>query len=164
MMEGKRLQRPLQDFVSWKNFLTRSRWEDVEANPTIASEIILQFVNKLGLICPSEGTCASLAAAIIVCVYCRSVMVIGDSEIDRIYHCTKVRIKQLYKSEPAIYLVQLPPTPAAFLSQCPDLAKKLYSVENLPISCPLNPMSLSAVEARISMRGKQQKRGGLLFY
>ena len=159
---SKRYQRPLQDFCAWPNFLTAVEWGDIQANPVLASEIILQFMNLLGLVCPTEGTVASLASAILVCAYGQMSLMVNDREIDRIYQSTKHRIKSLYKKEPQTYIVLLPPCPAMLLRQSPEIARKVYTAGKLPMSCPLSTVAISAVASRITMRGG--KRGGWKHY
>ena len=59
-------KRPLQDYHSWPNFGTRAVWADVLDNPPVASEYILQHLNSLGLICPSETTSVSIVGHILL--------------------------------------------------------------------------------------------------
>ena len=63
---GSSRKRPQQDYHSWPNFGTRSVWTEVLENPPVASEYLLQHLNSLGLICPSETTCVSITAHILV--------------------------------------------------------------------------------------------------
>ena len=63
-------------------------------------------------------------------------------------------MKQLYKVDPAEYIVTLPPTPAQFLREHRALALKLFSREEPPVAMPLCKMSVDAMRGRIVMRGR----------
>ena len=56
-------RRSYQDWLSWSNYLCQIHWEEIKARPTLAGEIIVTQMHKLGLRNPSEQSSASIAAA-----------------------------------------------------------------------------------------------------
>ena len=54
----------MQDWVTWRNYLCKAQWDEIALKPSLAFEIILMQMHKLGLKNPSEQTSASLAAGI----------------------------------------------------------------------------------------------------
>ena len=147
-------KRPLQDYHSWPNFGTRTVWADVLDNPPVASEYILQHLNSLGLICPSETTSVSITAHILVAeMGMMAATISGDTAQDK-FNVVKKRLKGLYTSEPGEYIVKLPASPALLLSQYP-ISARVFSRENLPVSCPLNPVWVQSVVAKLNCRDRQ---------
>jgi hypothetical protein len=74
----------------------------------------------------------------------------------------QVRIKQLITSDMSpLYIEKLPPTPRDLLRQFPDLAVRLFSAEDPPVSCPLDLTALQAVRSKIKMRGNEPFNHGL---
>ena len=57
-------RRSMQDWVTWRNYLLKDQWDEIGLRPSLAFEIILMHMHKLGLKNPSEQTSASLAAGI----------------------------------------------------------------------------------------------------
>ena len=72
----------------------------------------------------------------------------------------QLRIKQLAPppgADDGIWIPTLPATPREFLRQWPSVARSVYSFQNPPVSCPLDPYAIRVARGKISMRG----RGGL---
>ena len=64
-----RTNRPLQDFLAWKSFGTARLWTDIQANPSLAGELLAQHLSSLGLVAPSEPTSADVASALVVAMF-----------------------------------------------------------------------------------------------
>ena len=74
--------RALQDYLAWPSFGTSRLWRDVQANPSLAGELIAQHLALLGLSSPTEPTSAAVAAAIVVGIYGpAAASVIAEAEI-----------------------------------------------------------------------------------
>ena len=129
-------------------------------NPELAVELICQHVYKLGLINPTKETQRSLAA------YATAAST-GDGPFtlltpqDQPQHVFKVigqRLKQLYRQEPLHYITKLPASPADFYRRYPVMAKLVYTIDNLPCACPLDPAKVGKAESMIVCRGKRSKK------
>ena len=76
------------------------------------------------------------------------------------------RVKEKFQAvanHPKVYVDTLPSSPAEFLKAYPTMAKKIFSEENLPVSCPLdeNVISLHIGMLHERMRKKSDlKHGG----
>jgi hypothetical protein len=150
--ESASRKRPLQDYVSWPNFCTPRVWRDITDTPPLATEILCQHLNSLGLILPSKDTEKSIAAHAIVGEYGQFAASVSDADAKRVFKGVSKRIKQLYKAEPMEFIAKLPPSPAAFLKSHPAAAKAVFSRENLPCACPLDRMLVSHAETKIRCR------------
>ena len=148
----------MRDYVTWSKYCTRSVWQNIAENPSMATEIICQCVASLGLINPSTETQKSIAAHAAVAEFERNVMPMSDGDPQRVFKEVGKRLKQLYKKgkEPLEYILLLPPSPAHFLKEHPLIAKAIFSRDNLPCACPLSAINVSHAAARICMRrGKE---------
>jgi len=87
---------------------------------------------------------------------------LSDSEIEVCYQGVKSRLKQLYKSEPMVFMQSLPPSPGQLVKKHREFALTLFSKEDPPVSCPLNIAAMDNIKARVNMRtGKKlADRGG----
>ena len=54
----------MQDWVTWRNYLFKAQWDEIGLRPSLAFEIILMHMYKLGLKNPSEQTSAAIAGGI----------------------------------------------------------------------------------------------------
>ena len=153
-------KRPQQDFSAWPSFLTMALWNNIHDNAHLSSELILQHLHSLGLICPLETTIAQITSGIVVATR-GPIMAnaLSYGEVKEVYESTKKRIKQLYRSEPLEYITQLPATPALLLQQYPTTATHVFSRDRLPTSCPLNAAAMSQVLSKIDCRDKPKKAG-----
>lgn len=151
--EATSRKRPLQDYVSWPNFCTPLVWRGIRDNPELATEILCQHLNSLGLILPSKDTEKSIAAHAIAGEYGKLAASVSEEDATRVFNGVGRRIKQLYKIEPSEFIAKLPPSPAAFLKLHPKLAKAVFSRENLPCACPLDRLIVSHAESKIRCRG-----------
>jgi len=63
-------------------------------------------------------------------------------------------MKQLSKSlGPAgTYVAVLPGSPGRLLVEAPDIARKLFDKDNLPITSPLNSVAVQMVRSRVNLR------------
>ena len=158
---GESRKRPLQDYVSWPSFCTPRVWQNVAENPSLAMEIFCQQVNSLGLINASKATQKSLAAHAVTAEFAQSPFPVSEADAKRVFKAVGRRLKQLYKAEPLEYIVKLPATPAEFLRLNPLMATAVFSRENLPCVCPLDPARVSDAESKIQCRGdKEQSSSG----
>ena len=151
--EATSRKRPLQDYVSWPNFCTPLVWRDIRDNPELATEILCQHLNSLGLILPSKDTEKSIAAHAIAGEYGQFAASVSEEDAKRVFKGVGKRVRQLYKAEPSEFIAKLPPSPAAFLKLHPTLAKAVFSRENLPCACPLDRLMVSHAESKITCRG-----------
>ncbi len=151
--EATSRKRPLQDYVSWPNFCTPLVWRDISDNPQLATEILCQQLNSLGLILPSKDTEKSIAAHAIAGEYGQLAASVSEEDATRVFKGVGKRIRQLYKAEPSEFIAKLPPSPAVFLKLHPTLAKAVFSRENLPCACPLDRLYASHAESKIRLRG-----------
>jgi hypothetical protein len=150
---GSSRKRPLQDYHSWPNFGTRLVWQELFENPALATEVVCQHLNSLGLICPSETTCVSIAAHIRVAELGPMAASISRDDAKITYKAVKKRLKQLYTSEPGEYIEKLPASPSLLVSQYP-ITSRVFSRDRLPTACPLNPMWVSSVVAKLNCRDR----------
>jgi hypothetical protein len=157
--EATSRKRPLQDYVSWPNFCTPLVWRDISDNPQLATEILCQQLNSLGLILPSKDTEKSIAAHAIAAEYGQFAASVSEADAKRVFKGVGKRIKQLYKVEPSEFIAKLPPSPAAFLKSHPTMAKAVFSRENLPCACPLDHLIVSHAESKIRCRGENGETG-----
>ncbi len=82
--EATSRKRPLQDYVSWPNFCTAVVWRDITDNPQLASEILCQHLNSLGLILPSKDTEKSIAAHAIAGEYGQHAASVSEEDVKRV--------------------------------------------------------------------------------
>ena len=154
---GESRKRPLQDYVSWPSFCTPRIWQNIAESPSLAVEIFCQQVNSLGLINASKATQKSLAAHAVTAEFAQSPFPVSEADAKRVFRAVGKRLKQLYKAEPLEYIVKLPATPAEFLRLNPLMATAVFSRENLPCACPLDPARVSDAESKIQCRGDKEE-------
>ena len=148
-------KRPMQDYSVWPSFGTQALWQQMADNPEMSLELVTQHLHALGLINPDKQTQKSIAAH----VACAETAGLGQflvSPVEANDRFTRVgkRLKQLKRQsgEPVEYIKQLPATPALLLKMHPRTARAVYSRENLPCACPLDPIRIGAVESLICCR------------
>jgi hypothetical protein len=86
-------RREYQDFSNFAHFGTRAFWEEIEATPCLAGEVMLQrLVFTFGLMHPSEKCLSRVAASIMTAQYgpCAGALV-TDSDMDRCFEWVKAR-------------------------------------------------------------------------
>ena len=120
--------------------------------------VFCQRLNQMGCVLPSEGTAASVVAASLVAQHGPSAGMLRSTDIECAYNGIKLRLKQLYKTEPAHFLQRLPATPAELVRLNRDFALSLFSREEPPVPCPLHPLALQQVQSRVVMRGGASKK------
>ena len=118
-----------------------------------STQVFAQSLNCMGCILPSEQTNASLAAHAMVVMFGPNALILPQAQMQGVFENGKTRLKQLYRSEPAVFLARLPPTPAQLLRECPIMALNLYAGGRLPVTCRLNQDLVNSVMSRIQMRG-----------
>ena len=84
-------------------------------------------------------------------------MMLADGDIDGCFRGVKSRLKQLYKSEPPVFIQKLPASPGQFVAEHRDFALTLFSREDPPVSCPLSAAAMEGVKSRVNMRGGKNK-------
>ena len=84
-------RRSYQDFVAWVNYLCQCHWNDIKARPTLAAEIIVMQMHRLGLKNPSEQTSASIAAGIAVAEHGERVRLLSESDMTHIFLAVKAQ-------------------------------------------------------------------------
>jgi len=126
------------------------------------AKVICKRVNQLGCILPNEHTSASVAAASLAAQHGPRAMMLSDDEVDACYQGAKNRLKQLYKSEPMVFVQNLPPSPGTLVREHREFALTLFSKEDPPVSCPLNMALVEGIKARVNLRAgkKVGHRGG----
>ena len=155
--QKKSKRRPYQDWTSCRNFMTYQVWKDGSKNPNLALEALVQHLSKGGLVAPSEPTAAmisALVAGLIGGVY-------TDSQQKDMFEKVKTRLKAL-EYKPEMYVEMLPATPAQFLREYPTMARKIFSKDDLPVSCPLTELVVSHQLSLLKMRGNATEPTGPL--
>ena len=157
-------KRPLQDYGGWPSFGTQALWQQIAGSPELSLELVTQHLHALGLINPDKSTQKSIAAHIA----CAETAALGGgllvSPVEANDRFTRVgkRLKQLKKRrEPVEYIKQLPATPALLLKMHPRTARAVYSRDNLPCACPLDPIRVTSVESLICCRRDGKTDGAL---
>ena len=120
-------------------------------------QVICKRLNQLGCILPCEHTSASVAAASLVAQHGGKSLMLADGDIDGCFRGVKSRLKQLYKSEPPVFIQKLPASPGQFVAEHRDFALTLFSREDPPVSCPLSAAAMEGVKSRVNMRGGKNK-------
>ncbi len=82
-------RRAYQDYASWQSFGTRAFWSEVSGSP-LAGEIVLQRLNQLGLINPSETCSADIASGIAVAMHGTAAALLPQTDVESIFHWVKV--------------------------------------------------------------------------
>lgn len=82
-------RRGYQDYEYWKNYLCKGQWDEIEAKPNMAGEIIVTQMNQLGLKNPSEQTSASLAAGIAAAQHGGRVQFLSPQDMKTIFLAVK---------------------------------------------------------------------------
>ena len=62
-------RRPYQDYSSWQSYGTTAFWDELEATPCLAGELICQRLAKGGAVNLSETCSADVASAILVATH-----------------------------------------------------------------------------------------------
>jgi hypothetical protein len=148
-------KRPMQDYGAWPSFGTQALWQQIAASPELSLELITQHLHALGLINPDKGTQKSIAAHVACAetAALRGGFLVSPVEANDRFKSVGKRLKQLYsRREPVEYIKQLPATPALLVRMHPSTARAVYSRENLPCACPLEPFRVAAVESMICCR------------
>ena len=65
----------------------------------------------------------------------------------------QARLKDLYKTEPGVYITRLPASPVEYLQDYRAMALKVFSREHPPVRFPLNQELVDAFKTKIKMRG-----------
>ncbi len=65
----------------------------------------------------------------------------------------QARLKDLSKTEPAVYITRLPASPIEYLQDYRAMALKVFSREHPPVRFPLNQDLVEAFKTKIKMRG-----------
>ena len=120
------------------------------------SQVMASRVSACGCILPTEQTSASIAAHAVVAQFGPSALGLSQEMIQNAYTSVKARIKSLYKQEPKYFMTKLPASPAALLRENRTFALSLFSPEEPPVACPLNPTAVTMVRGRINLRGGKQ--------
>ena len=148
-------KRALQDYGTWPSFGTMALWQQIADSPELSLELVTQHLHALGLINPDKGTQKSIAAHV-ACAETAQVgggFLVSKIEANDRFKSVGKRLKQLYsRREPVEYIRQLPATPAELLKKHASTARAVYSRENLPCACPLDPIRVAAVESMICCR------------
>ena len=84
-------RRSYQDFVAWLNYLCQCHWDEIKARPSLASEIIVTQMHRLGLKNPSEQTSASIAAGIAAAEHGERVRVLSASDMTHTFLAVKAQ-------------------------------------------------------------------------
>jgi hypothetical protein len=84
-------RRGYQDYTSWANYLYRSQWDDIDATPLAAGEIITAQMHALLLKNPSEQTSATIAAGIAVATYGHHVDRLSSRDMNTILNLSHVQ-------------------------------------------------------------------------
>jgi hypothetical protein len=152
LVEMGRNRRQLQNYTPWTNYGTKDMWANVFKYPNLAGQIIAEHLKQLGLACPSEPTCASVAAADLLAQHGPMAYNLPKEAFEAAYAAAKKALKNL-QLHPDPYIHQLPPTPAGFLGLYPSVAHQVFSASALPISFPMSKVAHDSLVGRIDLRG-----------
>ena len=78
-------RRAYQDYTSWNSYLCKAQWDDIQATPFAAGEIITAQMHALQLKNPGEQTSAAIAAGIAVATYGIHVDKLSSREMNTIF-------------------------------------------------------------------------------
>ena len=81
----------MQDWVTWRNYLFKAQWDEIALKPSLAFEIILMHMYKLGLKNPSEQTSASIAAGIAVAEHGERVRFLSHRDMTNTFLAVKAQ-------------------------------------------------------------------------
>lgn len=154
-MGGRRSQ---QNWETCLNFFTQRVWADCLKDPMLAIDYLCRFVAEMGLILPTEPTSRIIAAMALLCNGTGMLVTATDIEVQLAYNTVKAKLKSLYKREPLQFIERLPPSPAELLGRFPQLARRLYTAENLPVTCPLSKAAITEMCDRIECRTHSKKK------
>lgn len=90
---AKIVRRAYQDYSAWEAYGTRVFWQDIEQNPPLTAELVCQRLNVAGCVCPSERTCADIAAGILAATHGAAVAAVPDAEVQRVYTFVKAILR-----------------------------------------------------------------------
>jgi hypothetical protein len=146
-------RRRMQNYCAWINFGTEMFWSELAKYPLLATNIIASHLrSRLNLACPSEGTCASIAAVALLAQFGPMVCACPQSCVDKAYKDAK-QATQNKNLHPEPYIELLPPTPAELMRQYPGVARQAFSATRLPVSFPMSDSAYKAALSRINQRG-----------
>ena len=155
---GADKRRPTQDGVALVSGYLTQRVVDAVQSEQSCSTVCKHF-HKLGLVCPSEPTCAKIAALIAVARWGPDVALHApDFELQHIYQGVKKELKRLYKQEPQEYVTEYPVNALEFLRTNPTMAKAVFSAQDLPITSPFSDAAICCVFNNIQQRGWTQSK------
>ena len=116
-------RRDYQQWTSCHNFGTRDMWVSIASDPPCATEIFSAHLVKLGLINPSEPTSAWVTAIIATVVHgVAAASALAQDPLQQLYESVKSIVIRCARTEPPVYLVELPMTAAELLKEHPALA------------------------------------------
>ena len=121
-------RRDNQRWQSCHNFGTRDLWTAMTEDTSAACELFMGHLAKLGLINPSEPTSAWISA--IVAAVQNGVAgaeTLAQDKLQAIYDSVKATAKRMYRSEPLVYVVELPITAAELLKVFPAVALQVFT-------------------------------------
>ena len=104
-------RRGYQDYTSWANYLYRSQWDDIDATPMAAGEIITAQMHALLLKNPSEQTSATIAAGIAVATYGHHVDKLSSRDMNTIFLTFKAQSQ--FQRAPRMRRLRLQPQQVA---------------------------------------------------
>jgi hypothetical protein len=148
-------RRPQQNYLHFTNCMVQSLWGQIIAHPSQAMQLILQFLHDhLSLRSIHEPTFAKIAAVVLLLeLGYHGAMVAPESTLRKRYTDCKADFANLAKrSSVDAWLTKLPLSPLTLVQEEPELARRAFHHES-PVSCPLSEEQVSAVTARIKMRG-----------
>ena len=152
LVVGMRLQRYIT------TAFTKPSLHILQACIACPDQVMCRRLNEIGCVLPTEPTSALVTAGSLVAQHGAKALVMDDQMIQASYEGIKLRVKQLYRKEPVVYIQALPATPAEFVRQYRDFALTVFSREEPPVSCPLNMVMVEAIRSRINMRGGKAGR------
>ena len=84
-------RRGYQDYEYWKNYLCKGQWDEIEAKPNMAGEIIVTQMHKLGLKNPSEQTSAAIAGGIAAAEHGENVSLLSAQDMKKTFMFVKAQ-------------------------------------------------------------------------
>ena len=149
-------KRPLQDGVSLcSGYLTNNVISNAVGAETVP--ILSKHFSAMGLVSPTEPTSARIAALAAVVPWGPACALrVPDWEVQHLYSYVKEEIKRLFKGEPQEYVMTYPKTALEFLELHPNIARAVFTCDNLPVTSPYSDAAIEAVYNTIQQRGWSQ--------
>ena len=146
-------RRAQQQFMSVEKFFTKAVFDQSVEEKT--PDPFCAHLNAAGLINPSEPTSARIAATLAVLVWGESAATnLPRFQLQHMFEGVKKAIKAAYTAEPEVYITMYPGNPLQLLAQSPEMARKVFwAPDSLPITCPLDLVTIQAAYNRIQQRG-----------